>query len=190
MQINFTMNIKPKELLSESAKKMAKNIKVDYFDDKEKYTKRQFAQIYKGYDFLENMLVVRTYIQRYYDIDFPTLELLLKLMGMKIFTMADYQRLPKQFSLFKFKRALNDDLVVLLADNKQVQYRLYTLSTRSKNICVKFYQLLSGEEKIPESGSKNPMANSSSQTKFDKKKMDMVKLINQLPVKDHNKTLF
>jgi hypothetical protein len=36
---------------------------------KVKYSKTTFALVYQGYDMLENLIVVRQYIQRRYDID-------------------------------------------------------------------------------------------------------------------------
>jgi hypothetical protein len=41
---------------------------------KVKYSKTTFALVYQGYDMLENLIVVRQYIQRRYDIDISLLK--------------------------------------------------------------------------------------------------------------------
>lgn len=184
------MKEKPEDYLSETAVESAKDLRIQFYEDKEKYSKRQYAYIYKGYDFLENLLSVRTYIQKRYEIDFPTLELLLKLMGMKIFTRKDFAATPREFSHQRFRTVLDSGLIVVLADHDDVERRLFTLSVKSKNIVVKFYQYLSGEKKIPEDYANNPLNNKNRRVTFDKKKMDVIKLMNQLPPKPHNKTLF
>lgn len=176
--------------LSKRARKATKGMAVTFQEEKEKYSKDQFVQIYKGYDFLENILTVRTYIQKRYDIDLAKLELLLKLMGMRVFTRAEFSEVPKEYGLKTFYTFMEMGYINLLSDNHDVEKRLFCLNTRGKNIVINFYKYLSGEKKIPESGTKNPMANRNKQVPFDLKKMELIKKMNQLPIKEHNKFLF
>ena len=178
---------KGKDYIGTSLK--GRNIHVQVNDEKEKYSKQQFVEIYKGYDFLEDIYVVRAYIQKRYKIDFRELQILLKLMGMRVFSREDYSSLPKQFTFNKFKSIIESGYINLLSDHYDVEKRLYTLNTKGRNIVIKFYKYLSGEEKIPET-SDNPMANRKTQIAFDKKKMDLIRKMNQAPIKEHNKTLF
>lgn len=175
--------------LSKEAKEGVKGITVIFQEDQEKYSKKQFLQIYKGYDFLENLLTVRTYIQKHYDIDFPTLELLLKLMGMKVFTRAEYGAVPKDFGFNRFNTFLELGYINLVSDHYDVEKRLFSLNTKAKNIVVNFYAHLSGEKKIPEDGRNNPMFNKKKQVAYDKKKVELIKRLNQLPVPKHFKKL-
>jgi hypothetical protein len=64
---------------------------------KVKYSKTTFALVYQGYDMLENLIVVRQYIQRRYDIDI-TFEILLFLSPKQYY-------LPKEI-LLKWQRGL------------------------------------------------------------------------------------
>lgn len=176
--------------LSKRAKKEAKGIVVAFQEDQEKYSKKQFIQVYKGYDFLENILTVRTYIQKRYNIDWPTLELLLKLMGMRAFTRLEYSEVPRDLGFNRFNTFLELGYVSLLSDHTDVERRLFILSTKGKNIVTNFYMYLSGEKKIPVDGQKNPMANSNKQVAYDKKKLEMIKKMNSLPIPEHTKKLF
>lgn len=178
-----------RQSLTDSAKEAAKGIKVSYFEEEERYTKKQFVQIYKGYDFLENFLIVRQYIQKRYDVSLRELEFMLKLMAMRLFTYEDYHNIPRAFSFNYFRTAIDKGFVVLVADHNKTQKRLYTLSTRGKNICIKFYKYLSGEEKIPETGQYNPMAVKGDQQEFDRKRMMLIKKLNKLPMKSHFRKL-
>jgi len=179
-----------RDYLSEDARKGVKGLNVTFQEEKLKYSKAQFLQIYKGYDFLENIFVVRTYIQKHYKIDWPTLEMLIKLMGMKIFTRAEYGETPKEFTFARFNSVLELGYINILSDHTDVEKRLFTLNTKGKNIVINFYKMLSGERKIPEGGTNNPMAHKGKQVRFDKKKLDLIKKMNQTPIKEHNKKLF
>ena len=183
------MERKARSYLSKKARESAKGVKILFQEDKEKYSKSQFAQIYKGYDFLENLLTVRTYIQKHYAIDFATLELLLKLMGMKVFTRAEYAEAPRDFGFLRFNTFLELGYVNIVSDHYDVEKRLFTLSTKGKNIVTNFYMYLSGEKKIPEDAVNNPMANSKKQVAYDKKKLELIKKMNQLPMPEHFKKL-
>lgn len=180
---------KNSEFIPEYKKKKLKGIEIKLREDKEKYSQKQYLQIYKGYDFLENIMVVRNYIQKYYDIDWQCLELLLKLMGMRVFTVKDYTDLPKDYSYSRFNNMRDRGFIALLQENNSVEKSLFCLSVKGQNICTNFYAMLSGEKKIPEDSRHNLMAKRDA-TAFDKKKMNLIEKLNQLPVKEHFKTLF
>ena len=180
----------PRDYMSEEAIENGKGTQVRFQEKEVKYSKIQFVKIYKGYDMLENIFTVRTYIQKHYDIDWPTLELLIKLMGMRLFTRKEYGEIPKEFGFSKFKTFLEQERIVLVSDHSDVEKRLFILSTKSKNIVTNFYMYLSGEKKIPEDYVNNPMFNSNKAVAFDKKKRELIKKMNQLPVPEHKKKLF
>lgn len=179
-----------KKYLSKEVIKKAKGTRIVLKDEHVKYSKKQYAEVYKGYDFLGNLFVVRTYIQKYYEIEFDTLELFLKLMEMRIFTRKEYGDLPKRFTFSRFNTILDKGYIVVLSDHIDVEKRLFTLSVKARNIVINFYAYLSGEKKIPEDSRNNPMANKNKMVNFDKKKLDLIKKINQVPVPEHIEKLF
>ncbi|CAL2094834.1 hypothetical protein [Tenacibaculum sp. 190524A02b] len=181
-----------KDELSEESRELlkGKNIQVKFGNDKDKYSKKRYAYVYKSYDLAENMYVVRTYIQKRYNLDRHILEILLKLQGMKIFTRAMYSDLPKSFTYSRWSSILESGYISLIMDDEDTDKRIYTLSTRGRNIVVKFYEYLSGEKKIPENSALNPMANKNKAIPFDKKKMDLIKKMNKLETPEHSKFLY
>ncbi|SED10924.1 hypothetical protein SAMN04489761_4302 [Tenacibaculum sp. MAR_2009_124] len=178
--------------LDKEAQKLLKGTHINpvYANDNDHYSKKRFAYIYQGFDFLENLYVIRTYIQKRYSLDRHILEILLKLMGMKIFTRAQYSEISKSFTYSRWDSILNSGYLNILMDHYNVEERIYTLNPKGRNIVIKFYKYLSGEEKIPEDSVHNPMANKKTQKPFDKKKMDAIKKLNQLDVSEHKKSLF
>ena len=178
-----------RSFLSKEAVKEAKGVDIHFHNEEPKYTRQAFAQIYKGYDFLENLFTVRTYIQKHYNIDFPHLELLLKLMGMRVFTRIEYSEIPRDYGFNRFNTFLREGHIVVLSTHNKVEMRLFTLSTKSKNIVTNFYAYLSGEKKIPEDYVNNPMFNSNKRVAYDKKKAELIKKMNKLPMSPHNKKL-
>ena len=154
-----------------------------------KYSKTQFVEVYKGYDMLENLFTVRTFLQKKYAIDHYLFEILLKLMGMKVFSRAQYVKLPKPFNYKRLQNMIDTGLINQIMDHTDSEKRLYTLNTKGRNIVIHFYKYLSGELKIPEKSKFNTMAKKSA-CPYDKKKMELIKQMNKLPVKDHIKTLY
>jgi len=181
-----------KKYLNKKTRKALKgsSIVVNVHNEKEKlkYSKVQYAAIYKGYDMLEDLFTVRTYIQKKYNIDFYLFEILLKLMGLKVFTLKQFSSMPKPFNYGRLQNLLDTGLVNLVMDNKDHDKKLYCLNTKGRNIMVRFYEYLSGEKKIPEESRFNPMAKEL--TPYDKKKMDIIRKMNSMPVPEHKKTLF
>jgi len=154
-----------------------------------KYSKMQFVEIYKGYDMLEDLFTVRTYIQKKYNIDHYLFEVLLKLMGMKIFTRLEYSKLPKPFNYKRLQNMIDTGLVNLVSDHWDVEKKLYSLNTKGRNIVIAFYKHLSGEVPIPENSRFNVMANKNKNTPYDKKKMEVIKQLNKTPIPEHKKFL-
>ena len=184
-----------KEYLTSEVKSVLKEQKVGvrFLDnpegDKLKYSKMQFVEIYKGYDMLEDLFTVRTYVQKKYDIDHYLFEVLLKLMGMKVFTRLEYSKLPKPFNYKRLQNMVDTGLVNLVADHWDAEKRLYSLNTKGRNIVITFYKHLSGEVPIPEESKFNPMANKNKNTPYDKKKMEVIKQLNKTPIAEHKKFL-
>ena len=181
-----------KQSLSRKTQKKLKGqgVLVDYINDAEKYSKQKFAHIYKGYDAFENFGVVRAYIQAKYDINIDILEILLNLMGKKIFGYKEFHHIPRRFDYQRWGKFLEYGYVNLVMDHEKTENRLYTLNTKGRNIIVNFYAYLSGEKKIPEDSKHNPLANSKTQSAFDKKRMQAIKRMNKLEPKAHTQYFF
>jgi len=181
-----------REYLNEETQKAlkGKNIAINVHNKKEKlkYSKVQYAAIYKGYDMLENLFTVRTYIQRRYNLDHYLFEVLLKLMGLKVWTLKQFTSLPKPFNLGRLQNLLDTGLVNLIMDDTDHDKKIYCLNTKGRNIVVHFYEYLSGEKKIPEQSKFNPLAKEI--TPYDRRKMEIIKQMNRMPVPEHKKTLF
>jgi hypothetical protein len=183
------------ENIPEGAKKELKkrNIALGYKNKgggtKVKYSKAYFALVYQGYDMLENLLVVRAYIQRRYKIDLKLLEVLLFIAPKQYFTQEDYSLIAKNYKYGRIQNIVDSGHVRLMTMGENKSKNLYCLSATGKGIISEFYECLVGETKIPEYKELNPMAKSKA-TPFDKKKMEMIKRINQIPVPDHKKGLY
>ena len=182
-----------KKELPNDAQKLLKGTKISPVfvnKDNDHYSKKRFAYVYKGYDFLENLYPVRIYIQKRYELDRHILEILLKLMGMKIFTRALYSEISKSFTYSRWDSIVKSGYLNLIMDHPDVEKRMWTLNSKGRNIVIKFYKYLSGEEKIPEDSVHNPMANKKTQKPFDRKKMETIRKLNLLPIPEHKKSLF
>jgi len=177
----------PKEL--QDAMK-GNSIHVNYLQEEDKYSKAKFSQVYRGYDFLENLFVVRIYIQKKYEINQYTLELLLALMGLKVFSRPMFAKIPKSFSVHQWKSFYKKGYINLVMDHESSEQRLYCLNTKGRNIVIALYEYLSGEKKIPESSKYNPMANKATQVPYDVKKLELIKRLNQMEVPEHKKFLY
>ena len=170
-----------------------KNIKIKFNpleNEKEKCSKAQFIEIFKGYDMCENLFTVRTFCQKKFGIDHYLFEILLKLMGMRVFTRLEYSKLPKPFNYKRLQNLLDTGLVNQIMDNTDVEKRLYTLNTKGRNIVITFYKHLSGEVPIPEDSRHNVMANKNKNNPYDLKKMALIKQMNKIEVPEHIKTLY
>lgn len=155
---------------------------------KVRYIKPLFLTIYQGYDFLENFMLVRAYIQKRYDIPLKLLELLLFLAPKHFFTQYDYSLVAKDYTYRRISNLVKTGLFKVIANSPNRGKELYAVSSLGKSIITEFYECLSGEKKIPETQI-NPMALKSA-NKFEKKKFAMIKKMNQLPVSDTKKGVF
>lgn len=180
------------KLLSKEVNAIRKSskVKIKVKEDSDQYSKAKFIEVYQGFDMLEDLYTVRTFTVKKFDIDPNLLEILLKLMGMRVFSRAEYSQIPRNFTYGRFQSILESGYVNLLMDNTDVEKRLFSLNTKGRNIVISFYKFLSGEEKIPEDSKHNPMANKNKNTPYDKKKLDLIKRMNQLEVPEHKKRLF
>lgn len=186
----YNMNAK-KDLPKETQDALkGKSINIIYTDEKDKYSKKRFVYVSRGYDFLGRLYVVRTYIQKRYNLDRHALELLLMLMELKVFNRKMFADLPRPFKFARFNTFIEEGYVNLVMDDEKTENRIYTLSTKYRNIVMKFYHYLSGEEKIPEDSVHNPLANKNTQIPFDRKKLEMIKRLNKLEVPKHKRFLF
>lgn len=156
-----------------------------------KYSKKNRLLVFRGYDLLENMIVVRQYVQKKHKIDISLLEVLLYLAPKQYFTQLDYREMPKQFKYCLLKNLINTGFVGILSEGKKSIDNLYKINRKGHEIVTEFYELLSGEKKMSETRyDMNPMLNKKKRTAFDKKKMDLIYKINQLPVPESKKGFF
>lgn len=190
------MENKPvREMVSEAAFKTMKesNIKLvyDYNDEskKNKYSKQFNLKLFQGYDILENLIVVRPYIQKKYNIDLNMLEILVYLYARKFFVQADYTDMPKQFSYRSIRNMLDTKFISIVQHGGDLSKHIYRINQSGAHIVKEFYELLSGERKFPEDHT-NPLARKKTRTKFDKRKMDLILKINQAPAPDKKKPLY
>jgi len=181
-----------KKSLDKSVQKTlkGKNISINYAENNNKYTNTKFFNVYRGFDFLGNIYVVRSYVQKKNNITWATLEILLKLMEYKFFSVRMFLDVPRNFSNLKWTTFLEKDFVNLVMDHNEYKEKVYCLNTRGRMIVTSFYEYLSGEKKIPEDSVHNPMANEETKVPFDKKKLDMIKRLNKLEPAKHIKYLF
>ena len=156
---------------------------------KNKYSKQFNLKFFEGYDFMENLIVVRPYIQKKYKIDLGLLELLLYLHGKKFFTQKDYAETPKQFKYRSIKNLLNTGYVGIVQNGENLAKHIYKLNAIGAAIVKEFYELLSGEKRFSEDYT-NPLARKKTRTAFDKKKMDLILKINQAPAPEKKKPLY
>ncbi|QRE03498.1 hypothetical protein [Flavobacterium psychrophilum] len=145
----------------------------------DKYNKKDYFVVYKGYDAFENFMLVRTYIQKKYDIPINTLEILLFLFPKQYFTQEDYGSISKQYTIRNIKSLLESGLITISAKGAGYYTHLYTLSNKGKRIVFSFYEMLSGEIPIPIDKVRNKMAGPESNAS-DKKKMEMIKKLQNI----------
>ncbi|MFH6944620.1 hypothetical protein [Flavobacterium sp. FlaQc-50] len=190
------MKRKPvKELLSKDTVDTMKeqNIKVKHaYNGKSrnpKYCKVLHVEFFTGYDLLEILIVARPYIQKRYNIDQGLLELLLYLSPKQFFTQKDYAEMPKQFKYCSIKNLMDTGFIGILQKGENLSKHIYHVNRQGSELVRHFYEILSGEKKIPEDYN-NPLARKKTRTPFDKKKMDLIAALNQLPAPEKKKALY
>lgn len=111
------------------------------------YSMPTFLRLYKGYDFLENMIYTMPYICRKYD--FERKEFLLVLLNLypkNIFSLRDFAQVRfVRFGLRKIYLLENRDLVRCIFNAQVEGDRLFQLTLKGRRIVEEFYKLLSGE---------------------------------------------
>lgn len=190
------MSNKPvRELLTKDTLAVMKenNFKVKYNhkgkSEKVKYSKVKHLEFFRGYDFLENVIVARPYIQKKYNLDICLFELLLFLSPKQFFTQKDYAQMPKQYKYCSIKDLLNTGYISVIQSGSSLDRHLYRVNRKGSEIVRHFYEILSGEKKMDETYG-NPLARKKTRTAFDKKKMDLITQINQLPAPEGKKPLY
>jgi len=145
-----------------------------------KYEKQKFyAEMVLGYDALENLMVVRQYVQARFGISFKLLEIILFLAPKQFFTQADYSVILRSYTYGRIQNILDTGYVKIFNLGRNKSKNLYTLSASGRFVVTEFYKCLFGEKKIPETYRENPLALKSADP-FDKKKFEMIKQLNQL----------
>lgn len=159
-------------------------------EKKEKYTKKKYLSLYKGYDFLQYLGVVRFYIQGKNKISNNMLEMLLYLYPINYFTQQDFMDIPKQFEVTRLKVLVDKELAkVAFVDEKDKSKKIYALSTKARNIVTDFYELLSGEKEFNMQYAANPFIGTKA-TAIDKKRNNLLKKFIDSPVPNHKKDLY
>lgn len=156
-----------------------------------KYSKEKHLTVFRGYDLLENMIVIRQYIQKKHNIDLGLLEVLLFLAPKQYFTQLDYKEMPKQFKYCLLKNLIQTGFVSILSEGRKAEHHLYKINRKGHEIVTNFYELLSGEKKISETRyDNNPFLKKKGRSAFDKKRMDLISKINQLPTPESKKGFY
>lgn len=184
--------ISPKTL--EILKKNKVKVAFDKYEEsqKNKYSKdiiATTATFFAGYDLLENLIVVRPYIQKKHSLGQGLLELLLYLYGKKFFSQADYGILPKQFTYGSIKNLIDTGYITIMQEGVDLSQHVYKLNIHGANVVREFYGLLSGEIKFPET-QRNPFTNKKNRDDIDIKRFNLIKKLNQLPAPDKKKALY
>lgn len=185
------------EMVSEATKIQLKKKKIQLGYNtvgksaKVKYSRHtDTLKFFRGYDFLENIIVVRSYIQKKHGIDICLLELLLYLAPKQYFTHADYRVIPKQYKYCYMKNVIATGYVELVGKGEGIGKKIFMVNRKGQEIIRNYYELLAGEKFISEERFRNPLAKTRTRTPFDKKRMDLIATINQLPVSESKKGTF
>jgi hypothetical protein len=156
---------------------------------KVKYSKTLYLVVREGYDICENLMLVRAYILKEYDVDLRLLEIFLYLGPKNYFTQQDFFDMPKPFTYNRVSTMLKKGHIIIVQKGKNRGQHIYQLSVQARTVVRKFYELLSGESKFPEDYKKNPMAKVKVNA-FDKIKMDIMRKVNQLEPSETKKGLY
>lgn len=130
------------------------------------------------YSALQYLGVVRHYIQKKFDITYFELELLLYLVPLGIWSMADYQEFPHRYSTRTIKSVFNKGFCYAMFDKYAFssKYQTYNTTKQAKRIVRDFYAYLYMEKTIPEISSKNPLLKASASPRDQVKAKAIMKL--------------
>jgi hypothetical protein len=155
-----------------------------------KYSKQHHLHVFRGYDLLENLIAIRPYIQKKNNIDLGLLEILLYLSSRQFFTQADFREMPKQLKYGSIKNLIATGFVGIVQEGENLGKHVYKINRKGHEIVRNFYELLSGEKNISENQYENPLTRKKTRTPFDKKRMDLITKINQLPAPETKKGFY
>ncbi|WP_430611462.1 hypothetical protein [Flavobacterium sp. JP2137] len=150
------------------------------------YTHQKFIQVFKGYDFLENMAFVRAHIMKKYEIKtINLLEILLFLFPKNLFTIYDYRDIGHiRFTYKRLNVLVKLGYAGIACHGRNQNEHLYVLTAKSRKIVMEFYGMLSGEIPVPEDVLRE------SNVVSDLKKVDVIKKINLLLPSEPKRTLW
>ncbi|MEN9655097.1 MAG: Cellulophaga phage phi46:3 [Bacteroidota bacterium] len=158
---------------------------------KPRVRKKRYRQVVENanYDILEHFHIVRHYFYKVKKIDLQLLEILLALYPKQYFTQSDYKFINKQYTYNRIKKLMDLGYIVLFSKDPNKMHGVYCLSIKAKHIVQDFYMCLSGEKKMSEDYTINPIF-SKNQSTMDRKKAYIIKTLNKLTVPDSKKALF
>ncbi len=183
-EILESIPLKAKEIIKKNKTQLIE----DNFNgcDKPEYTKLQFKRIFRGYDFLENMAFARTYIMKKYKLKhFALLEVLLFITPKNLFSFEDFKDIQRiRFDYRKIDSLLQLGFVSVVNNGKNKAHHLYAPTQLARKIVQEFYEILSGEKKIPT----ELLSNSS--VASDRWKTDIIKKLNKKEASESKKQIW
>jgi hypothetical protein len=141
-------------------------------------------------DFLQYQIIVRPYVCKRFNIDNRMLELLLYIYPLNYFTTGDYRTAVKPYSLHSVKTMVKLGYVKIMVKGQNAGEHVYTLTHQAKNIVTLYYQYMSGERKMLDNDQRNPLTKKRDISNHDKKRMEMIRALNQLDVPETKKRLY
>ena len=153
--------------------------------------KDKYRQVFESanYDILEHLHIVRHYFAKVKKVNLDELELLLALYPKQFFTQSEYKFICKQYTYNRIKKFIDMGYIVLFSKDKNKMHGVYCLSVPAKHIVQDFYMCLSGEKKMSEDYTINPIF-SKKQSTTDRKKAYIIQTINKMAVPESKKALF
>lgn len=141
----------PKHAKSAVEEQKTKFIEENYKgNEKPEYTRLQFKRIYKGYDFLENLILIRKVIERKYGIEFRLLEQILYLTPKNLFKLQDFWEIATlTYSYKRIDTLIKLGLIAVVSKGINKQEHIYAPTTKARTICQEFHEMLSGQMEVP-----------------------------------------
>lgn len=115
------------------------------------------AVINMDYNLLENVYVVRKFVQKKFNINLRELELLLYLFPKGFFSLEDYKNYPLTYSHRQINTIIKMGWVRIFTEGRYKSEHTYTLTKSAKHMVIVYYKYLSGELQIPTNSENNPM---------------------------------
>lgn len=134
-------------IIRERGVKISEVIQNDTSDGEVEYSMPTFLRLYKGYDFLENLIFALPYIMRKHGFERKEfLTVLLYLYPKNIFSLRDFANVRfVRFSLRKIELLEKRGLVRCIYDTTVEGDRLFQLTVKGRRIVEEFYKVLAGE---------------------------------------------